>query len=97
MTKGRALHIHNQKDVTMHALSALSIDEVIIAKGKTKPVEIQIIMSKTAGMYQIQEILTPKIMAGCISQYIEVTIPLLENQKADTHSSPEISGEIGDL
>lgn len=80
MTKGRALHIHDKKDVTMHALSALSIDQVIIKKGRTKPVEIQIIMSKTAGMYQIQEIMTPKIMAGCISQYIEVTIPYLENR-----------------
>lgn len=78
MTKGRAQHIQDQKDMTMHAISALSIDQVLITRGRTRPVEIQILMSKTAGMYQVQEILTPKIMAGGINQYIEVRIPLLE-------------------
>ncbi|HWQ65432.1 MAG TPA: hypothetical protein VN372_01035 [Methanospirillum sp.] len=79
MTKGRAQHASDQKTITMHALSALSIDEVTIKRGETKPVKIQVSMSKTAGMFQVQEILYPKIHAGVVSQHIEVQILLIEN------------------
>ncbi|MDD1728808.1 MAG: HD domain-containing protein [Methanospirillum sp.] len=74
MTTGRARSAYDQGRVTIHTISALSIDQVSIDQGKEVPVEITIRMSNSAGLFQVQEILGPKIAAGPITQYIEVKI-----------------------
>lgn len=79
MTKGRADHSDDMTRASIHAISTLSIENVIITKGKEKPVEIQIMLSHIAGMYQIQETLLPKIKSGIISDHISIYIPL-QNQ-----------------
>jgi uncharacterized protein len=45
---------------------------VEIRKGKEKPVELRISMSNSAGIYQVQEILAPKVRAGPLAGYVEV-------------------------
>ena len=77
MTKGRAFHSRDMTKASIHAISTLSIDQVNIIRGQSKPVEIQITLSHIAGMYQIQETLIPKIKAGIIGKHVSVYIPLL--------------------
>lgn len=76
MTKGRAKHSTDITTASMHAISTLAIDDVIITRGTSRPVEIQIVMSQLAGMFQVHETLIPKINAGPIGKYISVYIPL---------------------
>jgi metal-dependent HD superfamily phosphatase/phosphodiesterase len=76
MTKGRASHSTDITTASMHAISALAIDDVIITRGLNRPVEIQIVMSQLAGMFQVHETLIPKINAGLLKEYINVYIPL---------------------
>ncbi|NLW75705.1 MAG: HD domain-containing protein [Methanomicrobiales archaeon] len=76
MTKGRAYHSTDISTASMHAISTLAIDDVSITRGLNRPVEIQIVMSQIAGMFQVHETLIPKINAGLLKEQINVYIPL---------------------
>jgi len=78
MTTGRARTAYDQGSVTIHTISALSIDQVTIKKGDDLPVNIIITMSNSAGLFQVQEILAPKIAAGPLTPYIELKIQLTD-------------------
>ena len=56
----------------IHRYSAASITDVQITKGSEKPVRIVIKMSESAGFFQIENVLMPKIMASPIKNYIEL-------------------------
>jgi len=75
MTKGRA-HSTDITTASMHAITTLAIDDVIITRGLNRPVEIQIVMSQLAGMFQVHETLIPKINAGLLKEQVNVYIPL---------------------
>jgi hypothetical protein len=72
MTKGRGRAAFERGSITIHSVSALAIECVEIRKGKHKPIELCISMSNSAGIYQVQEILAPKVRAGPLSGYVEV-------------------------
>lgn len=74
MTTGRARTAYDQGRVSIHTISALSIDTVQIEQGQDIPIVITIRMSNSAGLYQVQEILGPKIAAGPLTPYIEVRL-----------------------
>jgi len=74
MTTGRARTAYDQGRVSIHTISALSIDMVLIEQGSDLPVVITIQMSNSAGLFQVQEILGPKIAAGPLTPFIEVRI-----------------------
>ncbi len=72
MTKGRGRVAFERGSITIHSVSALSIERVEILKGKERPVELRITMSNSAGIFQVQEILAPKVRAGPLAGYIDV-------------------------
>jgi hypothetical protein len=78
MTTGRARTAYDQGSITIHTISALSIDQVTIKPGNDTPVVITIQMSNSAGLYQVQEILSPKIAAGPLTSYVELKITLAD-------------------
>lgn len=78
MTNGRARTAYDQGSVTIHTISALSIDQVTIKQGDDLPVGIIIRMSNSAGLFQVQEILAPKISAGPLTRFIELKIQLTD-------------------
>ena len=65
----------------IHAYSAMSISNVQIIKGKNKPIEIYIQMSDATGIFQVEEVLMPKINKSSIKQYIELSVKLGEDSK----------------
>jgi len=72
MTKGRGRLAFDKGNVNIHTVSALSIDRVEITKGYERPIRIQIGMSNSAGVFQIQETLGNKIAGSPLEPYIEV-------------------------
>jgi len=76
MTKGRGRMAFDLGSTSIHVISALSIDRVIIAKGKEKPIEIIVEMSNSSGIFQVEETLGKKIFGSPIEPYIDITAKL---------------------
>ncbi|PKK88588.1 MAG: phosphohydrolase [Candidatus Wallbacteria bacterium HGW-Wallbacteria-1] len=56
----------------IHRYSAYSITNVKIDKGSEKPVCISVKMNESAGFFQVEQVLMPKVMASPIKKYIEL-------------------------
>ncbi len=78
MSMGRARIPYKLGKVDMHAMSALSIRSVDIDRGRERPVKINVNMNDYAGLFQIEEVLMPKILTSSIENYFEIWISLGE-------------------
>ncbi|MEJ5292705.1 MAG: HD domain-containing protein [Candidatus Methanosuratincola sp.] len=74
MEKGRARLPFEAGRVDIHSVSALSIEKVRIQEGAApeKPVVVRISMSNSAGIFQIDELLKPRIESSGLSKHIHV-------------------------
>lgn len=72
MTKGRERMAYDLGSLSIHTISALSIERVLILKGEDKPIEIVIEMSNSSGIFQVQEILGKKIIGGPLEELISL-------------------------
>ena len=72
MAEGRARIPYKLGGVSIHSVSALSISRVEVVEGDTIPVRINVYMNEKAGIFQVDEILTPKIKSTPLKNYIEV-------------------------
>ncbi len=72
MEKGRARIPFEAGKVDIHSVSALAIEHVEIQEGEDKPVTIRIRMSNSAGIFQIDTLLKPRIENSGLDNYIHV-------------------------
>ncbi len=72
MEQGRARIPFEAGKIDIHSVSALSIERVEIQEGKEKPVVIKITMSNSAGVFQIDELLKPRIENSGLQDQIHV-------------------------
>jgi metal-dependent HD superfamily phosphatase/phosphodiesterase len=72
MEAGRARIPFESGKIDIHAVSALSIEKVEIIEGAEKPVTIKIMMSNSAGVFQIDELLKPRIEKSGLQEYFHV-------------------------
>ena len=72
MEEGRARIPFQAGKVDIHSVSALSIQKVDIQEGEEKPITIRITMSNSAGVFQIDELLKPRIENSGLQNYIHV-------------------------
>jgi len=72
MEKGRARIPFEAGKIDIHSVSALSIEKVSILEGDVKPVTVRITMSNPAGIFQIDQLLKPRIEDSGIKNYIHV-------------------------
>ncbi|MCL4430536.1 MAG: HD domain-containing protein [Chloroflexi bacterium] len=74
MEAGRARIPFQAGKVDIHAVSALSIEKVDIelAENGVKPINIKIKMSNSAGVFQIDELLKPRIVNSGLEQFFHV-------------------------
>ncbi|HML03888.1 MAG TPA: HD domain-containing protein [Candidatus Bathyarchaeia archaeon] len=72
MEKGRARIPFEAGKVDIHSVSALSIEKVSIQEGDVKPVTVRITMSNPAGIFQIDQLLKPRIEDSGLRNYIHV-------------------------
>ncbi len=73
MEAGRARIPFQAGKVDIHAVSALSIEKVEVEVAETgKPIVVKIKMSNSAGIFQIDELLKPRINSSGLEQYFHV-------------------------
>jgi uncharacterized protein len=72
MEAGRARIPFNSGKIDIHAVSALSIEKVEILERFEKPITIKITMSNSAGIFQIDELLKPRIEKSGLQEYFHV-------------------------
>jgi uncharacterized protein len=73
MTKGRARMPFDLGKIDIHAVSALAIEEVNIRRGDVMPVEIEVLMSNSAGIFQVEQTLVRKLLVTPLKTYVTVT------------------------
>jgi uncharacterized protein len=56
----------------IHSLSAYAIEDVTIGRGEERAVKVEIAMSNSAGIFQVDELLATKLRGSGIEQYVEV-------------------------
>lgn len=76
ITKGRGRLSFDLGKHDIHSISALSIESVDIHRGKSKLIEIQVNMSNSAGIYQVQETLGNKVAKSPLRDYVEIVADL---------------------
>ena len=72
MEAGRARIPFKAGKIDIHAVSALSIEKIEIIEDEKKPITIKIMMSNSAGVFQIDELLKPRIENSGLKDYIHV-------------------------
>jgi metal-dependent HD superfamily phosphatase/phosphodiesterase len=72
MEAGRARIPFESGKIDIHAVSALSIEKVEVIEGLKKLITIKITMSNSAGVFQIDELLKPRIEKSGLQEYFHV-------------------------
>lgn len=74
MTEGRSRIPFELGKVDIHSVSAIAIDKVDLGVGRVKPIRIDVHMNNYAGIFQVDELLKPKILTSSIAEYVEVSV-----------------------
>ncbi|WP_034384988.1 phosphohydrolase [Deinococcus sp. YIM 77859] len=72
ITKGRGRKAFALGSVDIHSISALAVDQVVIERGKSKPVLISVTMNNSGGIFQVEEVLAPKVIRTPMQKYVEL-------------------------
>jgi uncharacterized protein len=72
MAEGRSRVPFSSRRPNIHSLSAASIDGVKIEPGKEKAVRVEIEMTNSAGIFQVDELLATKLRGSGVEDQVEV-------------------------
>jgi len=72
MAKGRSRIPFEAGQVNIHSVSAAAIDRVAISSGTTRPIQIQIHMNNSAGIFQLDGLLKEKLRGSGLEPYVEI-------------------------
>ena len=72
MAKGRSRIPFERGSVSIHALSAAAIDSVKISDGEARPILIEILMTNSSGVFQVDGLLKEKLRGSGLEPYVEV-------------------------
>jgi metal-dependent HD superfamily phosphatase/phosphodiesterase len=72
MARGRSRVPFESGRQNIHSLSAYAIEEVKITAGRDRAVRVEIAMSNSAGIFQVDELLATKLRGSGLEQHIEV-------------------------
>ena len=72
MARGRSRVPFESGHHNIHSLSAYEIEEVKISPGDDRAVRVEIDMSGSAGMFQVDELLATKLRGSGLEEHIEV-------------------------
>jgi uncharacterized protein len=72
MTEGRSRIPFDAGQVNIHSVSALAVKSVNIARGETRPVQIEVELNNSAGIFQIDNLLRKKLRNSTLVPYVEV-------------------------
>jgi uncharacterized protein len=72
MAQGRSRVPVEAGRMSIHALSAAAIDEVVIDGGEERPVRVEIRMNNSAGIFQVDDLLATKLRDTPLESHLEV-------------------------
>lgn len=72
MSQGRSRIPFEAGNIDIYSISAYAIDNVEIKEGKEKPVQINVYMNNSSGIFQVDQLLKSKLENSGISQYIGI-------------------------
>lgn len=72
ISEGRSRIPYETGEVNIHSVSAAAIDSVEIEEGEEKPIQINILMNNSAGLFQIDELLKNKIFGSGLEPFLDV-------------------------
>jgi len=72
MAKGRSRIPFERGRVSMHSLSAAAIEDVTITDGDERPIQIEILMNNSSGLFQVDGLLKAKLRGSGLEPYVEV-------------------------
>ena len=72
MARGRSRVPFEAGHQNIHSLSAYAIEEVKISPGRDRAVRVEIAMSNSAGIFQVDELLATKLRGSGLEQHVEV-------------------------
>jgi len=72
MARGRSRVPFEAGHHNIHSLSAYAIEEVRISPGRDRAVRVEIAMSNSAGIFQVDELLATKLRGSGLEEHIEV-------------------------
>jgi uncharacterized protein len=72
MARGRSRVPFEAGHQNIHSLSAYAIEEVKISPGRDRAVRVEIDMSNSAGIFQVDELLATKLRGSGLEEHIEV-------------------------
>ncbi len=81
MSKGRSRIPYRMGKIDIHSVSANAIESVTVEEGKGKPVEIKIVMTTEAGVFQVDDFIEEKLEVSGLTKYIDVKSYLKEHGK----------------
>jgi len=81
MSKGRSRIAYESEKLDIYSVSAAAIEKVDIEKGTEKPIQLNIMMNNSAGIFQLDELLKNKIIGSGIEKYVSVYAYI--NQKTE--------------
>jgi uncharacterized protein len=72
MARGRSRIPFEAGRLNIHSISAYAIEEVKISPGRERAVQVEISMSNSAGIFQVDELLAEKLRGSGLEEHIEV-------------------------
>jgi uncharacterized protein len=72
MAEGRVRIPFEAGSSSIHALSAAAVESVTIKKGEKRPVRVEVRMSNSAGIFQVNELLRRKLQHSSLAGLVEV-------------------------
>jgi metal-dependent HD superfamily phosphatase/phosphodiesterase len=81
MSEGRTRIPYEGGNVDIYSVSAAAIDKVEIKEGSDKPIQINIHMNNSAGLFQVDELLKKKLKGSGIERYVKVRATVEREQE----------------
>lgn len=81
MSKGRSRIPYQMGQIDIHSVSANAIESVTVSEGIEKPLEIKIVMTTEAGVFQVDDFIEEKLGVSGLAKYVNVRSYLKENGK----------------
>ncbi|GAB4566654.1 MAG: HD domain-containing protein [Anaerolineae bacterium] len=72
MTQGRSRIPFEAGQINIHSVSAQAVESVQIERGGERPIRVDITLSNSAGIFQVDELLRRKLNSSTLAPYVEV-------------------------
>lgn len=81
MAGGRARIPFSKGKIDIHSVSAMAIEGIEVKEGEDVPLKIKIKMSNSAGIFQIDELLKPRVQESGLGEYLHIEAEIAGEEK----------------